>query len=193
MNPEILIAMGSPRKNGNTATLAAKLSEGAQAAGATVETLYLNGMNTRPCQSCYKCKEADADNCVLDDDMRQVYPLLREAKALVIASPVYWFNMSAQTRLFIDRLLPVGTGPHKVLDKKHFGLLMSFGGADAVDSGAINALRSFQDMCSYLGASIAGVAYGTATEAGEIKENEQLMARVYALGKKMAVLPVQES
>ena len=62
MKTEILIAMGSPRKKGNASTLAAKLSDGAQAAGATVETLYLNGMNIRPCQSCYKCQEEDTSS-----------------------------------------------------------------------------------------------------------------------------------
>ena len=189
MKPEILIAMGSPRKKGNTATLAAKLSEGAQAAGATVETLYLNGMNIRPCQSCYKCQKEDSTGCVIDDDMSQVYTLLKDAKAIVIASPVYWFNMSAQTRLFIDRFLAVGAGPHKILDKKHFSLVMSFGGDDVFDSGAINALRSFQDMCRYLGAPIEGVVYGSASEAGEIKENEQVMAKALALGNKLATLP----
>ena len=189
MKPELLIALGSPRKKANSTTLAARLSEGAQAAGAKVETLYLNGMNISPCQSCYKCQEIDADDCVLDDDMSQVYPLLRETKSLVIASPVYWFNMSAQTRLFIDRLLPVGAGPHKILDKKHFGLVMSFGGSDVFDSGGINAIRSFQDMCRYLGAPIEGVIYGSASEVGEIKENKQLMTEAFKLGNKLATLP----
>ncbi|MBC8478806.1 MAG: flavodoxin family protein [Candidatus Delongbacteria bacterium] len=186
MKPDILIVLGSSRKKGNSAVLAAKVSEGAQAGGATVESVYLNSLRIGPCQGCKRCQDSGSTGCVLNDDMNRLYSLIRVVKAIVIASPVYWFNMSAQTRLFIDRFYAVGVGHNNILGDKQFGLVMTFGGADVFDSGAVNALRSFQDMCRYLGASIAGMVSGTASEPGEIAENERVMEEAYLLGKKLA-------
>ena len=65
--------LGSPRKKGNSATLAGKVCEGAQANGAVVETVYLNALNIKPCQGCKKCQKDDSDGCAINDDMNQLY------------------------------------------------------------------------------------------------------------------------
>jgi hypothetical protein len=65
-------------------------------------------------------------------------------------------------------------------------LLLSYGDADPFGSGAVNALRSFQDMCRYLGAEIAGMLYGSAMEPGDIGENKPLMKEAYRLGLELA-------
>jgi len=91
----IVIVLGSPRKNGNSTALAEQVAAGAEAGGANVETFYLHGMNLSPCSACGACEsEADKD-CIIDDPMKEIYPKLRAADALVIATPTYWFNMSA--------------------------------------------------------------------------------------------------
>jgi multimeric flavodoxin WrbA len=99
----IIALLGSPRKKGNSAILAQQIIKGTESAGAHVESFYLHGMQIAPCQSCYKCQRPKADGCVIDDDMQSIYPKLRDADTWVIASPVFWFNMSAQTKLFMDR------------------------------------------------------------------------------------------
>ena len=56
----VLVLHGSPRKKGNSKVLAEQIKKGAEAGGAKVETIYLNGMNIKPCQACYACQEEDS-------------------------------------------------------------------------------------------------------------------------------------
>ena len=186
LKQKILIVLGSPRKNGNSAALAEKVSQGAIENGAIVETVYLNGMKIKPCQGCQQCQKKGADGCTIKDDMNLLYPLIRESQSIVFASPIYWFNMSAQTKIFIDRLYAVGVGQKNILRGKNFGIVLSFADPDVFDSGAVNVLRSFQDMCRYLGVTIEGMVYGHANIAGEVKENKQLMEKAFLLGKHLA-------
>jgi multimeric flavodoxin WrbA len=186
LKPKVLIVLGSPRKEGNSATLAGQVREGAQAKGAVVETVYLNGLNIKPCQGCLNCQKDGSTGCAINDDMNQLYPLLREANSIVIATPIYWFNMSAQTKIFIDRVYAVGFGRENIFAGKNFGIVLSFADPDVFHSGGVNALRSFQDMCRYLDATIKGMVYGRAVNAGEMKENKEVMEEAYLLGKCLA-------
>ena len=183
MKRKIFIVLGSPRKKGNSATLAAQVAEGAIAQGAEVETVYLNGLDIKPCQGCEKCQEDSFIGCAIDDDMASLHSKLREADALVIASPIYWFNVSAQTKIFIDRLYAVGVGQKNIFKGKSIGIVLTFADADVFASGAVNAIRSFQDTCRYLGARIEGMIYGSADGAGEIKKNKDAMEEAFQLGK----------
>ncbi len=92
----ILILKGSPRERGNSAVLAEKAAEGALAAGAQVESIYLHGLDIRPCDACDLCLEQG--ECVIEDDMRPLYPKLAAADAILLASPIYWFTFSAQLK-----------------------------------------------------------------------------------------------
>ena len=100
---KVLVLLGSPRKNGNSATLAERIIRGAETAGAIVERVYLHGQDIAPCNACYAFRKEDAKYCVIKDDMQPIYKKLVESNAWVIASPVYWFTMSAQAKLFMDR------------------------------------------------------------------------------------------
>ncbi|MBU0653054.1 MAG: flavodoxin family protein, partial [Proteobacteria bacterium] len=100
---KVLVLLGSPRKKGNSAILADRIAKGAKAAGAKVETIFLHGLKIAPCKSCYACQKKKSKGCAIKDAMQDLYPKLLAADAWVIASPVYWFTMSAQTKLFMDR------------------------------------------------------------------------------------------
>ena len=100
---KVLILLGSPRKKGNSAILAQEIAKGAEAAGAEVESLYIHGMDIKPCQACWVCQNPDSEGCAIKDDMQTVFPKLIEADSWVIATPVHWFNMSTQTKLWMDR------------------------------------------------------------------------------------------
>lgn len=183
----IVIVKGSPRREGNTAALADCVAEGAKEVGAVVDVFYLHGMNIAPCDACDGCREKIDDDCVVDDDMQLIYPKLRAADALVIASPVYWFSVSAQTKIFMDRCYALAgddTGEY-ALKGKEIGIVMTYGDADPFVSGAVNALRTLQDAFRYVGAPIVGMVYGTADAAGEIRENKTVMEAAYALGKRL--------
>jgi multimeric flavodoxin WrbA len=129
-------------------------------------------------------------NCIIDDDMQVLYPKLREADAVVYASPIYWFTISAQLKLFIDRCYGFGGDTDEPEDHalagKRIGVVLTYGGDDPYDSGAINAIRTFQDMFDYVPANIVGIVYGYALDAGEIKGDEEVMQKAYELGKKLA-------
>jgi len=90
----VIALLGSPRKNGNSTVLAKRIIHGAESVGAGAETVYLNGLNIKPCQGCYACKKKNSTGCAVDDDMQPLYSKLVESDAWIIASPVYWFNMS---------------------------------------------------------------------------------------------------
>jgi len=182
---KVLIVVGSPRKRGNSSSLARQVAAGAQAAGAAVETYYLHEMKIKPCNACDACRKKPGAGCVLKDDMRKLYPKLRSADAIVVASPVYWFTVSAQTKLFMDRWYALGSDDGYELAGKRFGIVMTYADADPFVSGAVNALRTFQDACRFLGAEIVGMVYGSAWRAGEILRNKSVMKEAYALGKKL--------
>ena len=182
---KVLIILGSPRKNGNSATLAKQVLAGAEATGAEVESFYLQGMDIQPCTACDKCREETVLDCIIDDDMKTLDPKLREADAIVIASPIYYFTVSAQTKLFMDRSYALGGPQGNALAGKRIGIILTYGGNDPFDSGAVNALRTFQDAYNYVGAEIVGMVYGSASEAGEIQNNQELMEKAYVLGKQL--------
>ena len=184
---KVLVLLGSPRKKGNSTTLAQQMTKGAESMGAQVETLYLNGLKISPCQGCYACQQEGSPGCAVDDDMQTVYPKLLESDAWVIASPVYWFSMSAQTKIFMDRCFAMSrdTAEQSPFFNKRIAIAMSYGDSDAFNSGCVNALRSFQDAYNYVGARIVGMVYGSAEKPGEIESNSGLMQQAEDLGKKL--------
>jgi len=186
MSKFILVLKGSPRENGNSNTLARQLEKGAREAGAEVESLMLHHMDIRPCDACDTCQETGV--CIVKDDMQKIYPLLERADAVVIASPIYWFTISAQAKLCIDRWYALETPDGNKLRGKQFGILLAYGDSDLYTSGGINAIHTFESMCRYIGAEIAGMVYGTANDVGDAQKQPELMESAYNLGKKLASL-----
>lgn len=182
---QVLVLLGSPRKKGNSTTLAAQIIKGAESTGAAVETIYLHGKNIAACQACYACQKPDSKGCAIDDDMQPIYRRLIEADCWVIASPVYWFTMSAQTKLFLDRCFALPAYQKDAFAGKRIAVAMSFGDEDAFNSGCVNALRTFQDAARYVGANLVGMVYGSADKLGEIKSNTGLMQQAELLGRKL--------
>ncbi len=184
----VVALLGSPRKKGNSTVLAKQIIQGAESVGAKVETVYLNGLNIKPCQGCYACKKKNSTGCAVDDDMQSLYPKLVESGAWIIASPVYWFSMSAQTKIFMDRCFAIWNEDSEInpLYQKRIAIAMSYGDSDPFNSGCVNALRSFQDAYRYAGAKIVGMVYGSADEPGEIASNAELMTQAEKIGKKLA-------
>jgi multimeric flavodoxin WrbA len=184
-NKHILILKGSPREKGNSSILADQVAAGARAAGAEVESFYLHSMDIRPCDACDACRET-GEGCIIEDDMQVLYPKLCSADAIVIASPVYWFTMSAQIKLCIDRWYALEGPRGSALAGKAIGIVLTYGDADPFASGAVNAIRAFQDMFRYIKANIVGIVYGTASNAGDIQNQPSLLERAYKLGQELA-------
>ena len=182
----VLVLLGSPRKTGNSAILAGQIIRGAESAGANVESVYLHKLKIAPCQSCYACQKKDSKGCAIDDDMQDIYHKLIKTDTWVIASPVYWFNMSAQTKLFMDRCFALSAYQKNAFTGKRIAIAMTYGDTDPFNSGCVNAIRTFQDAFRYVGAEIVGMVYGSAMDAGEIDSDTALLQKAENLGKKLA-------
>ena len=183
---KVLVLLGSPRRKGNSALLAARIARGAEAAGADVETVFLHGLTIAPCKACFACQKPKSRGCSIDDDMQPIYRKMLDAEAWVLASPVYWFNLSAQLKLWMDRGFAFPAYGKEPFAGKRIALALAYGGEDPFDSGCVNALRTFQDAYRYVGAEIVGMVYGSAMEAGDIRTNRALLKEAEALGRKLA-------
>ena len=126
----------SPRKKGNSATLAERFAQTAQNRGAEVQTFYLNELNFKGCQACFACKQ-DKDHCVLPDDLQQVLEAIRDSDCLVVASPIYFGDLCSQAKAFIDRsfsfLRPdfkTSSQPGRLTGNKHLVFILTQGQPD---------------------------------------------------------------
>ena len=99
----IVVLAGSVRRGGNTDLLAQAFAE---SAGKTheVELVSVADYAVHPCIGCNSCYSSEGHRCFQNDDMRQVYDKLKQADGLVVASPVYFYGISAQLKAVIDRL-----------------------------------------------------------------------------------------
>ncbi len=185
MAKKILILKSSPRISGNSNTLAEQAATGARDMGAQEEVFNLSEMNIRPCDACDECRETGGV-CVIGDEMQNLYPKLRQADAILLASPIYWFTMSAQLKLCIDRWYALQTPEGNELGGKRFGIVLTYGDSDLHNSGGINAIHTFESMFRYLKAEITGIVHGSADAAGDIEKQPALMEQAYRLGKKLA-------
>lgn len=98
---KMLVLLGSPRKGGNSETLARKVGEGVEKEGGTVDYIQLNDLQLRPCQGCGGCEKTGV--CVVKDDMVGVYEAVDAADRILLVSPVYFYGLSGQTKLCGDR------------------------------------------------------------------------------------------
>ena len=141
MSNNIVVLSGSPRAGANTDKLVAAFVEGAEAAGKSVKLYRVADMQIGGCRGCGHC-HGNGGDCVQKDDMLPILDALREADAMVLASPVYYFNVTAQLKLAIDRtyaLLRQKTPIQKA------ALLMTCGNGDA--SVAESSLAMFKMIC----------------------------------------------
>ena len=98
----IIGVSASPHKAGNTAWAVDTILEGAREQGAQTESWYFSDLDIKPCGGCLGCVKGDG--CVIDDDMQKLYSALKRADALVLGSPIYMGQMTAQAKIFADRL-----------------------------------------------------------------------------------------
>jgi putative NADPH-quinone reductase len=99
---KIAAVFGSPRKKGNSETLAEAFLQEAERLGAEVERFHLNQMTYRGCIACYSCKKK-GEQCALNDDLSPVLDAVYKAETVLLATPVYFFDMPSQLKAFVDR------------------------------------------------------------------------------------------
>ncbi len=101
---KVVILNGSPHEKGCTAALLDEIIKSAESQGAKVKAYYINGMNINACQGCYACRAQG--ECIQQDDMQELYDEIEAADGIVFGTPVYMWQMTAQLKTAVDRLLP---------------------------------------------------------------------------------------
>src|SRR4030043_562215 len=171
----VLIFTASPRVNGNSTILASRAAEGVKAGGGEPEVVSIGHLKIAPCNACDSCISQPEAGCVIKDDMQPLYQRNKDARGIIFATPIYWFNMSAQMKLLIDRTYAIQGKGYWAFTRKDVGVILTYGDEDVFASGGINALRSFQDICAFVKANYVGAVYGSADKAGDVQSNERLL------------------
>lgn len=175
---KVLIVSSSPRKEGNSEVLCERFAKGASEAGHEVEKLLLRDKKLSPCHACYACMETHT--CVIKDDMKDIFSKLQEADVIVLASPVYFYSVSAQMKIMIDRCLV----DHKSLAGKQFYFIVTAAdpqreAADGVLSALCGFVRCIPD------AKEKGIIYGMGTwDKGDVYRHPSY-EQSYEMGKRV--------
>ena len=182
MSKKIVILNGSPRRNGNTSALVRAFSDGAEKAGNTVKEFFLGAMDIHGCKGCFGGHSSRECPCVQNDDMNEIYPAVRECDVIVLATPLYYWNMSGQIRTAIDRLFALEEGDGNLLrgHDRASALLMAAEG------------HGFEDVLSYYGhlmehlrwKNLGHVLAGGNGAVGDIQGKPEIQ-KAYALGNSI--------
>ena len=169
----VLILQGSPRANGNTAWMAEEYKKAAEAAGHRVTLVNVARKKIAGCLGCEFCHGKGNGTCVQKDDMQELQPLLEEAEALVLASPVYYFTMSAQIQAPVQRIYNMNKPPRL----KKMAMLLSSYSPDVYDG----AVGEYRGICGYWGVEDTGFATAKIDE----QKTDATRAKVVALAAKL--------
>ncbi len=118
---KVVVLHGSPRRNGNSDTLAAEFLRGL--GKHSVIHFYLNEMRIKPCQGCLHCATSPGHRCAIDDDMTQIYDAYKAADLVVWASPMYWGYITSQMKAAQDRMEALA---QEGFDGKTFAVFLTY-------------------------------------------------------------------
>jgi multimeric flavodoxin WrbA len=184
---KILGVMGSPRIKGNTDLLLDEALKGARSEGAEVEKIIVDKLKIAPCREYYGCLKDG--NCVIRDDMDEIYPKLLAADGIIIASPMFFYGLTAQLKALIDRCQALWARRYvlkNLPDAKRKGAFIGIGatrGKQLFDGSRLTVKYFFQAFgIEYVDELlIRGV-----DKRGEIKQHPTALSDAFALGKRLA-------
>lgn len=177
---KILVITGSPRKNGNSNTLADNFIKGAQDAGHSVVRFDSAFKNVHPCIACDKC--GMNGQCVFKDDFEFVKENIVGADVVVFATPMYYFGISAQIKAVIDRFYAING---QISVPKKAVLLMTYADTSAKEAQPI--ISHYETMISYLKWSDAGKVIAPGVWSQGDVNNTQYPKQAYELGKNLSI------
>jgi len=175
---KILGIVCSPRSGGNTEILVRKTLESAEKEGAEVELWSFVGKDVKPCDHCLSCSKTG--ECHIKDDMQDLYPKMMNADGIIIGSPIYFWSVSAQAKLVIDRTYALRRPTNKLEGK--------MGGAIAVAGrrGQVEGLTVINNFFLGQGMTPTGLGVdGRGSEKGDVKGDERAMTGATELGRRM--------
>ncbi len=179
MSKTVLVISTSPRKNGNSDTLADAFIRGAQQAGNQVEKVNLYDKTIGFCKGCLTCQSTQ--RCIIDDDASAIAQRMLTADVIVFATPIYYYGMCGQMKTLLDRANPLYSADYRFRD---IYLLAAAAEEDehTVD-GAVTGLQGWIDC--FEKAHLAGTVFaGGVTAVGEI-QNHPALAKAQELGQQV--------
>jgi len=185
---KVLGIMGSPRIKGNTDLLLDEALKGAQGQGAEIEKIVVDKLKIAPCKEYYGCLR-DGD-CVIRDDMDGIYPKLLEADRIIVASPIFFYGVTAQVKALIDRCQAIWARKYvlkqKLSNKERKGAFIAVGATKGKQlfDGSILVIKYFFKAIdvSYVDELLVrGV-----DKRGEIKDQPVALFEAFELGKRLS-------
>jgi len=178
---KIVAIVGSPRLNGNTSYLVDQTLEAAKALGIETEKIHLVRHKVNPCLGHENC--ASFSTCKQNDDAPWILDKFINADGVILSSPIYYYNMSAQMKAFVDRNYFFYT--HGVALKAICAGLIVIGGGEGIEH-AINSLKLFLKLGTNIPKDKIMAVTGYASKPGEVKRNNTLVKEARRLGEQMA-------
>ena len=176
---KIIVLIGSVRKDGNTELLARSFADGV-GKNHEVELISVADYHIHPCIGCNYCFTSDNNCCVLKDDMDMIYAKLMQSDTVIIASPVYFYGLSAQLKTLIDRL---HTPMRNRFPIRRLGLILV--GAATLPDLFDPILLQYQMVCRFFKLEDVGsVLVSGAKEKGDVYHGDGLN-RAYELGQRL--------
>lgn len=173
----VVIISSTPRVGGNSEILAKEFARGAEEAGNHVEIINLREHNIGYCIGCYACHKTG--KCFQKDKMNEIGEKLEKADVIVFATPVYFYSMSGQLKVFIDRLVPFYTKIRADI----YLVATQWDPYEESMENTFNSIRGCTVDC-FENCEEKGVIYGTGLdEAGAVKKRSDLLTLAYDMGK----------
>ncbi|OGP60600.1 MAG: NADPH-dependent FMN reductase [Deltaproteobacteria bacterium RBG_13_52_11b] len=189
---KVLGIFGSPRKGGNTELLLEEALRGAEKEGAVVERLHVADLHITPCTECLQCLQKG--ECVVQDDMQKIYPKLLDSDIIILASPIFFYGITAWAKALVDRSQALWARKYVLKDpslgkegKRRKGFLISVGGTKGqkVFEGAILTAKYFFDV---LNADYVGELVFRNTDAkGDILKQPDALRQAFESGRKLVL------
>lgn len=178
---KIVSIIGSPRPAGNTSYLVDQALQEAAAHGVETEKIMLTKYRVNPCLGHEKCASFSA--CKQDDDAPWILDKFISADAVILGSPVYYYNMTAQMKAFVDRNYFLYT--HDISPRMLCGGLIVIGGGAGLEH-TVRALRRFLKLSADVSDDRIITLTGYADKPGEVKGNQSLVEEARTLGRRLA-------
>jgi multimeric flavodoxin WrbA len=178
---------GSARLDGNTAIMVRKVFSALEAEGIATELVQLAGQRIRGCTACYTCFEHKDQRCKVNDDVvNECIEKMLAADGIILASPTYFADVTAEIKALIDRGGMVARANGDMLQRKV--------GASVVVARRGGAIHAFDSLNHFFfigqmivpGSSYWNMGYGR--DKGEVEKDEEALATMHTLGKNMAWL-----
>lgn len=180
MKKKVLIISSSLRNGSNSELMAKSAMEGAAAAGHEVHFLSLKDKQISFCKGCLACQ--NSGKCVIRDDMDELMEQVRDADAIVFATPVYYYCMSGQLKTFLDRCNPLYIADYRF--REIYLLTTSAEDGNEVYQTTKAGIQGWIDC--FPKAALAGVlSGGGVNNPKEITFHPDLLERAYNLGKNI--------